>query len=295
MNSNVLHLSDKLSGQDLIKSGKNVFKRTRVIGGYDAYVDKNGVTRFGEKLFDQSNMIELGGALFVLRKLFNVESPLQVAYLEDIMEGIKRIDETELTALEKFNTDICLFGIGTGGCGEAMTDVKDVYFYEREIKDMIPFRQTEYTLTGEDTEKYWFKKNVVVNGSGKVAYYLKRFESNPTIKVLWKDGEDGEDGSEVQENVHETPEGNTTEIETFVEMTLKISKKDVREYFTDAGNIEQARVNSFGLFTGIKHKISEAPEEYDYRGVQLFSKLNINNEMLLLSKDLTIVYRIYLS
>lgn len=295
MGEKILNLNDGLHTKDLLKPGKSVFYKTQVIGGYDPYVDKSGRTRFGETVFDQTNMVELGGALFTLQKLFGVESSLSMDNLEDIMEGIKQADEGSLPANALAESTVCLFGIGIGGCGEAMNDVKDVKYFEREIKDMIPFRQTAYPLSVEDQAKYWFKKSVVVNGEGTTAYYLKKFETNPVIRVLWKDGEGDEDGSEVPSNVYETEEATTTDIETFVEMTLKISKKDVREYFTDMGNIEQCRVNSFGLFTGVRMKVNESPEEYDYRGVRLFSKLNINNEMLLLSKDLTIVYRIYLS
>ena len=74
-------------------------------------------------------------------------------------------------------------------------------------------------------------------------------------------------------------------------MILKISKKDVRDYFELYGDIEQCRINSIGLFTGAKRTLPDGTE--DYQQVKLFSKLNIPNEMLTLKKDLTIVYRIY--
>ncbi len=76
-------------------------------------------------------------------------------------------------------------------------------------------------------------------------------------------------------------------------MILKIKKKDCREFFEMNGEIEAARVNSIGLFTGILSQNEFG--ELDYKQVKLFSKLNIPNEMLVLSKDITIVYRIYTS
>ena len=39
-------------------------------------------------------------------------------------------------------------------------------------------------------------------------------------------------------------------------MVLKISKKDIREYFELHGDIEQTRVNSIGLFTGCLRTLS---------------------------------------
>ena len=165
---------------------------------------------------------------------------------------------------------------------------------EDTIYDMIPFRQTEYDLSPEESAKYWFKKPVTINIDGgqihKTAYYLKRFETVPEIHVLWRDNEGDEDGSEVGDNVYETPSTNTTPIETFIEMTLKITKKDAREFFNDNGNVEATRINSIGLFTGVRREGDD-----DYQQIKLFSKLNINNEILVLSKDLTISYRIYTS
>jgi hypothetical protein len=239
----------------------------------------------GDKLFEEENQIVLGGALFILEKIFNVEAPIDVAYLNEIM-GIGANDPID--ELYPKNTGVCLFGVGVGGCGDASRSVVDVKYYEREIFDMIPFRITDEALSNSEAEKYWFKR---YESDGKISYFLKSFEHEPEIKVLWKDGEEGEDGSEVATGVHNT--NRTEPIETFVELILKINKKDCREYFEINGEIEEARINSIGLFTGILSTNEKG--EPEYKQVKLFSKLNIPNEMLVLSKDITIVYRIYTS
>ena len=238
-----------------------------------------------EVLFESTNQIVLGGAMFILEKLFNVEAPITVDYLNNIM-GIAAENPIE----EKYpkNTAVCLFGVGIGGCGDSSLSVVDVKFYEREIFDMIPFRVTDDELNEEDQKKYWFKRK---ESDGRTSYFLKTFEQEPVIKVLWKDGDEDEDGSEVSTGVHDTQR--TEPIETFVELILKITKKDIREYFEINGNIEEARINSIGLFTGIKQPMSDGTE--DYKQVKLFSKLNIPNEMLVMNKDMTIIYRIYTS
>lgn len=297
----LIKLADNLNNSDVIKSGPtSPFVRTKIVGGYDAYTDKKGFTQFGEKLFETENMIVLGGSLFTLEKLFGIKSSLKVAYLNDIM-GIAtdsmggEIINDSTHPVE--NDTVCLFGVGIGGAGESITDVKDVHYYDREIFDMIPLRQTADELTTEEAAKYWFKKPINVDGISKTQYYLKTFDSVKT-HVLWRDSsDDSEDGSEVTGDVHTTT--SNIPIETFVEMILKISKKDIREYFDDNGNIESARINSIGLFSGIKAGIGSPVNgvypDLDYKRVKLFSKLNINNEMLNLSKDLTIAYRIYTS
>lgn len=281
MEGKLLKLNDKMPARDTLAGSipmghtkTPVLARTKIQGFDD----------FGNLLFETENQIVLGGALFILEKVFGIESPLYVDYLNNIM-GIAT--DNPVDEVYPKDTVVTLFGVGTGGCGDSIRSVKDVKFYEREIFDMIPFRVTDEELTPSEQQKYWFRKDM----NGKTAFYLKKFEQDPEIKVLWKDAEGDEDGSEVESNVHETQR--TEPIETFVEMVLKISKKDIREYFELHGDIEQTRVNSIGLFTGCLRTLSDGTQ--DFQQVKLFSKLNIPNEMLTLAKDLTLVYRIYTS
>lgn len=277
-----LKLNDKMKHRDEICHGiapmrvekQSPFARTQV----------KIFDEFGDCLFTGENQVVLGGALFVLQKCWGVESKLKVKDLNTIYN----ISNTgaPVDPLSKDNL-VCLFGVGIGGAGDAPTSVKDVKFHEREIMDMVPLRITDQELSIEDQNKYWFRKKDDLT----TAYFLKTFESEPEIKTLWKDGPEDEDGTPVEGDVHDTVR--TEPIETFVEMILKISKKDVREFFQLNGNIEQTRVNSIGLFTGVKGQLADGTQ--DYKNVTLFSKLNIPNEILVLSKDLTIQYRVFTS
>lgn len=278
-----LYMSERLNGNDTVTltyEKPRPLYRTRV----SCYASEN-VNELGELMFEEENQIVLGGAIYVLEKIFGVTSPLTVDYLNNIMS----VANKGPVVTEKYSKDniICLFGVGTGGCADA-GPVKDVAFQEREIFNMVPFRVTDKPLNLHDRTKYWFKKELP---EGPSAYYLKTFETTPKIKVLWRDGEGDEDGSEVENGVHTTQRKEP--IETFVEMTLKISKNDVKEWFELNGNIEQARINSLGLFTGVKSPLGDGTE--DYKQVMLFSKINFHNEMLAASKELTIIYRIYTS
>ncbi|WP_171567723.1 hypothetical protein, partial [Brevibacillus sp. MCWH] len=175
--------------------------------------------------------------LFILEKLFGVKANLNVDYLNDIM-GIANTG-TPITEIYPKDNVVCLFGVGIGGSGDSISSVKPVDFKEREIMSMIPFRYTSQSLPTADQNKYWFRKT---NADGKTAYYLKRFETQPVIKALWKDATGDDDGTEVQNGVHTSTR--TEPIETFVELILKINKNDCREWFEVNGNIEQARINS---------------------------------------------------
>jgi hypothetical protein len=276
-----IHQKDSIN----IRDG-NLFSRTLIRGGYDYYVDRNGISQLGEVLFQEHNSLVLGGAIYTLEKLFNVQSSLSIDYLNTIMSIAN--DGTPITEIYPKDNKICLFGIGIGGCGDTITSVKDVKIYEREIMDMIPFRVTDQPLTEQELTKYWFRKTTT---DGKTAYYLKTFETTPVIKSLWKDAEGDEDGTEVQAGVHNTTR--TEPIETFIELILTITKKDVREWFELNGNIEQTRINSVGLFSGIVGTLADGTR--DYKQVKLICKFNMGNEPLNLSKDLTIIYRIYTS
>lgn len=243
-----------------------------------------GVDEFGQTLFEEENQVVLGGSLFTLQKVWGIESPLNIATLNTIM-GVATAGEA---VKDLKNTFVCLFGVGYGGAGDTAKSVKDVKYYEREIFDMVPLRVPDGELTESEKLQYFFKKSL---GSGKTGYYLKKFEDTPEISVLWKDGAEGEDGTNVEDGVHNTQR--TEPIEAFVEMHLKITKKDIREFFEMNGNIEEARFNSIGLFTGVLCDLGGG--NYDYKEVKLFSKLNIPNEYLTLRKDMDIYYRVYAS
>lgn len=238
----------------------------------------------GETLFTENSLM-LSGSVYTLEKLFNVESSLQFADLNTIMG----IANTGAPITEKYLKEhaVCLFGVGTGGAGDSITSVYDVDVKQRELQDMIPFRVTSDELSSSDREKYWFRETVE---DGATAYYLKSFETKPVIRSLWKDGEGDEDGTAVESNVHESPRSDG--VETFIELVLKINKNDCREYFERAGNTESTRINTIGLFAGVKAPLEDGVT-MDYKQVRLFSSLNFNNEMLTSAKELTINYRIY--
>ena len=289
--SKIVKLSDTISSSDIISTNESPFApavlaRTKILGGYDHYIDKNGISQLGEVIFEGENQIVLGGAMFILEKLFGIKAGLQMDSLNTIMNIA-----TEGGAPAPRYPDgrmVTLFGVGVGGAGDSITSVKESKFYEREIQDMVPFRVVDGELQGAEKDKYFFKKPLT---GGKNAYYLKKFAADPSLKVLWKDGEADEDGSPVVTSPHDGSK--QTPIETFVELVLQIDKKDIREWFTMNGNVEQTRINSIGLFTGILADTTAGQK--DYKDVRMFSKLNINNEMLQNLKTLTFIYRIYTS
>lgn len=281
-------LRDKFSPHDNIagaSSHKNtLWAKTDIIGGYGLYKDGNGVSQLGEIIFRQQNIVPIGGVQNAMEMIFGIKGSLQIPTLNESM-GIgaqNSMIEPSKGMPYAYGQKVCLFGIGTGGAAENNLTTLDDKYNETNITDMVPFRYTNDALSESDVIKYFGKKSV----NNVTAYYLKKFDADPVIRHLYKDGEDGEDGSEVDSTYFSS--STDIEVESFTECCLTIDKKDVREWFAYNGNIEECRLNTVGLYTAIYD-----PDLEDYANIRLFSKLNIPTEPLSLTKDMNIIYRVY--
>lgn len=292
----VKNLSDRLSAVENVKKQySNGIKRGHK-PVFRTCITRLAYNEFGECIAEDEfhNETVLGGALTVLEKLWGVAAPLKIASINNLL-GIN--DTASLADSSATNEDtVCLWGVGIGGSGDAFAAVRQVHFYERELgqnghtDEMIPFRVVSepFSSTDPNSSQYYMMHQ---RDDGYFEYFLKKFEIDPIIKILWKDGAEGEDGSEVGDDVHNT--SRTDDIEAFVEMHCKVDVKDIREYFEHLGMTQMTRINSLGLFTGRYTKLDDG--RYDYTNVKLFSKLNFNNEALLNAKTILYKYRVYVS
>ena len=228
---------------------------------------------------------------------------------EDISYYIPALDgdTDKKDIIHPIGETVCLFGIGiTGSATNAITK-PPVSFLEYSIQNslavedekqlsgtMIPFRYTPNQLSNTDNIKYYGRtKQWSSDNIDNIGYYLKKFESEPVIKNFWKAAsDDTESTNEVTQAEYypRTSTTNSSTIESYVEMILKITSKDVKEWFDANDNIDATRINTIALFTGRYNK-----EKGDYENVRLFSKLTLKVENLSLEKDFDIIYRIYAS
>lgn len=312
--SNIL-VKDKLSFTDTLASS-GLWTRTEVIGGYgDVVQNPLGKSTLGEECFRQHNIVPIGGVSFTMSNLFGIpdtqisiptlydESGIGLANSPSPVEKYETPDGVK-SVVYRYGNYVQLFGIGITGTAE-----NDVTVYSPDYRDnsinitkvnkdgltvtgtILPFRYTVETLTSADRKQYFGKKT---DSKGITGYYLKRFETDPVIKHIWKTGEDVENETLVSSSDVWNNTTGLNAVESFTEIILKISKNDVKEWFAALEQSDRTRINTIALFTGqfVKDN-TESPDVGEYRDVRLYSKLCINPEYLSISKDLNIIYRVY--
>lgn len=210
-------------------------------------------------------------------------------------------DLPELIALPTYNQDlsldnsvahgtalqnpvkICLFGCGVGGCGAENSQVYPVKYTGRidPATELVPFRYQlpQNDLSAEMRQKYFGRKST----SERIAYYFKAFETDPEMFARYVDG------TLIDNTLYEST--NTSDAELYVEMNLRITKEDFRDYFRATTGINDAKINSISLLTAW---YNESGGYKWYQDIIPMTQLNIPNEPLIdLTKGIDIVYHIY--
>lgn len=309
---------DKLNLHNNEKSlqHKGLWKRTEVLGSYEKpIVNPTGKSSFGEVLFSQENMVPIGGVQYAMEQIYGVKATqISVPTLyEEKGIGLPDSSPSEVTFLTPDGEQtvpyrpghrVQLFGCGITGTAENDITVHPVDYREKSIEMtmsttdgltltgvMLPFRYTAETLSEEDRKLYFGKKR---DDEGNVGYYLKRFESDPEIKHIWKTGIDADDETLVASSDVWINNVGTNAIESFTETIFKFSKNDVKEWFAYISQEDRCRINTIALYDGYFVRDLSDPTDFgDYQDVRLFSKLSIPTEYLVLNKDLYIIYRVY--
>ena len=244
----------------------------------------------GELLFRKHNIILIAGRRFILEKLFNITPDPSLIMTLNQIYGIDEVTPPTTEAGPRKEKCVCLFGVGRGGSDLTFGSVKKPYAKELELYDMVPLRYSAYDLSDTVKQKYYFRQE---QDDGMIAYYLKKFETDPkiVIKVGNQDyvpdinDTDNENGSGLIER---------EDITCYVELSLKIDSNDVREYFKATEGIDMARINEIALFTGFQPEHNTGVWT-DYLDIEIFSKLTFNSEPLdVESKEMNITYRIYI-
>lgn len=246
----------------------------------------------GEIIFKGlKNKVILPGSGLIARKLFDISSDevtpsYNEAFGSDMYTPeVDTIPDLPETTATKENHKVLLFCCGIDGCGSQNSEVYPVD-YKKWIApdDMIPFRfQVASNDISDELRRSYFGRTSVNNGE-YIAYYFKRFEKEVKLVQQYADG------TPIDNNVYDSVKADTAE--TYVELSLRITKEDMRDYFICTTGINDARINSVSLCSG--YPVEEDGYIY-YKDIRPLTKLNIPNEQLIdTTKGIEIIYHIYM-
>lgn len=277
-----MRLEDGILVQDNLgrKVNLNIMNRTgscRPRGVVSAYVAGTDIPLFEKR----ENKVICDGSMFTASKHFDIVPPID---LPTYNEALNLENIVPLTSRERLDSLVCLFCLGTSGCGPEASQVFDVD-YTKWIApdDMVPLRYqlADNDLSDEDREKYFGRKEIPA--MNRIAYYFKAFELEPIFKAQYVDGTPIDEHLYVSDNV--------IDVEVFVELKLSITKRDCRDFFIAHSGINDAKVNTISLCTAY-------PKDYNghtyYQGIRPLTRLNFSNESLIdQTKGIDIIYDLF--
>ena len=255
--------------------------------------------RTKEVLFKGKNKVVLSGGDIVAKKLFDIDADTIIPTYNTEL-SLNNGPNTTIssynfpntsftgTAAKKNDPKILLFCIGTDGCGESGSQIYTVDYNSRiNPKALIPFRFIPASSSLEPAtladETYFGSKTVTTGGNNFTAYYFKAFDKAPKLYRQYTDG------AAIASNVYES--GNT-EVDCFVELTLKITKEEMREYFTATVGLDQCRFNTISLCAA--YPLRKNDQHTYMQDIRPVTKLNISNEYMIdVTKGVEIIYQIY--
>ena len=283
----VQHLTDNAKPVDNI----NISEMMR--GGPKKSVVKLIDHNTGEVLGEYHNKVTIAGAQRNACYVFGLDEVLSLpTYNVDM-----NLDNTE--SLSPLNDPvICLFCISDGGCGSTAKDIK-VSSYTDRIKPppanpesteeftsemMMPFRYVDVDDDiSDDLRNYYFGRKTFSN-LGKVGYYFKKFDTDPQLHLEYADG------TNISAEVYNIESEQIAEC--YVEMRLRITRLDFRDYFENAIGWENARISQLSLCTGW---YDDTIDQYVwYQDIEPYSLLNFSFRPLSdLTSAIDIIYSIY--
>jgi len=235
-----------------------------------------------ELIFEKSNKVILSGSIFTASKHFNLTPAVRTPSYNTVMDLENTVVEDPGISGLRREEKVILFAVGTDGCGPQADQVFDVDYKKWiEPESLVPFR---YPLLIDDisigSRDVYFGRKII---NDRVAYYFKTFEVDPIFIQRFKNG------TPITENIYTST--SVEPVESIVELKLKITKEECREWFIETIGLNSAVVNTISLLTGWV-KIIDGIKYY--QDIRPLTKINIPNEYLSsLDKGMDIIYHIY--
>lgn len=246
----------------------------------------------GEVIFKGlKNKVVIAGSGMIAHSLFDINSVEVTPSYNVSIEGLYTPNVQDpssspisSTIATKNNPKILLFCCGIDGCGTENSQVYPVNYTSWIPPNMlIPFRYVSKSNDSVDKDVYFGRATKNTNFN---AYYFKAFTSTPKIIQQYSDGD------AVTSDLYNIDGVKTGE--TYVELNLRITKDDLREWFNSThGNLDSARINTISLCSA--YPVEGDDGQIYYKDIRPVTKLNFPNESLIdTTKGIEIVYHIYM-
>lgn len=253
----------------------------------------------GEIIFKGlKNKVIIPGSGLIARKLFDLNNPEITPSYNEAFGSSMYTPSTDSyptikdpkTIATKDEHKILLFCCGIDGCGSENSQVYPVDYRKwLNPTDMIPFRYQLGSNDISDELRDTYFGRTEINGGEFIAYYFKRFEGTPVLVQQYIDG------TPINNSVYDSTKAESAE--TYVELNLKITKEDIRDYFISTVGIDEARINTISLCSAypVEETNSDGTTYMYFKDIRPLTKLNIPNEQLIdVTKGIEIIYHIYM-
>jgi hypothetical protein len=193
---------------------------------------------------------------------------------------------------------VCLFCVSDSGCGTTPKDVLVSTFTDR-IKpapknptsaadftsDMVmPFRFVSPTEDLDDNlRQYYFGRKTFTN-LNRIGYYFKSFDTDPQLHLRYADG------TQITPDMYNIESEQSAEC--YVEMRLRITRLDFRDYFEEILGWDKARISSLSLC--LAWYDDEVSDYRVFQDITPYTLLNFSYQPLVDSTiGIDILYQIY--
>jgi len=297
MSNIVIHANDSakiVDSSSLSNNAKNIINQ-RFKGG----PQKTKITFInhdtGEVLGEYQNKVVITGSQLNACAMFGLDPVVKFPTYNSEM----RLDNSADPDQKPKNYPlISLFCVSDSGCGATPKDVF-ISKYTDRIKPAPAEPSTRYDFTSDmimpfrfvdeaddlndDLRQFYFGRKTF-SEMGKIGYYFKRFDTDPQMHLKYADGTD------ITPEMYEVESDQLAEC--FVEMRLRITRLDFRDYFEQVLGWDKARISSLSLCTAWYD--DEIDQYRYYQDITPYSYLGFSFQQLVSSDvSIDIMYDIY--
>ena len=240
---------------------------------------KNHLT--GEVVFEGSNKTMIAGSEFMALHMFNLPHDEMITTTYNNVLGL----ENTVFAEEPENKYCAqLFCVGTSGCNRESGlsyDVVNKWWIDPD--DLIPFQYVPYDRDPNALKRSIYFGRKPLTDKKMVAYYFKKFDSDPVLKRQL------EDGTPIDTNIYS--DMSELSVQTLVVNSMTITIDDLRDYFIKTTGINDGRYNCLQLCLAWYTVINGFSY---YQDIRPCTRINFPNRYLSdLGLSWDIVYQIY--